>query len=541
MDEQQREEFKRISGFADLTMWKQGFPGLVLGITDREMTLHTRALGLADVAGRRPMEIDALFQIGSVSKSFTSMALLQLSERGAVELDAPVTKYLPWFSVRSKFSDITLHHLMTHTAGVILGSDATPTSWTEVWDLRDIEASCEPGTHFHYSNSGYKALGLVLETVTGKGYADIIREGVLNPAGMRSTEPIITNGSRGRLATGHIPTHDDRPSHGRSGNSPAPWFEGDTADGSICAPVEDMLAYIRVLLNKGQGPWGEVLSADGYRRMTTPYIEPEDGFHGGGYGYGLNIDEVRGHTYIGHTGGMVGYHTAMLMDMDSGVGAMVMVNGLGLPEDVARFAVETMRASLEGVDLPSVPTKDDAFKTPDAGQYVGKYTGPWGTLDVRERQGTLYMSSGGSESLLEPREGNMFYTHAPGFELFFMEFERDGDRVARVHHGERTYARDGDERASGGETMADGIRFEGHYRSHNPWMSNLRVVRRMGGLVLILPFGPSYPLVRLGDRLFRIGEDPRSPERVEFDCIIDGVATSATVSGGGRFGRTFTP
>lgn len=533
--------FRRISEFADLSMWMRGSPGLVLGVTDRERTLFTSAKGFADFASRRPMETDALFQIGSVSKSFTCMALLQLAERGAIDLHAPAKKYLPWFSVKSKHSDIALHHLMTHTAGIVIGSDATPTAWTEVWDLRETEAACEPGTFFHYSNSGYKALGLVLETVSGTSYSDIIRGGVLEAAGMRSTEPIITNGIRGRLAVAHLPTHDDRPSNGRSELSPAPWFEGDTADGSICAPVEDMLAYIRVILNRGQGPWGQILSSESFRKMTTPYIQPDDGLHGEGYGYGLNIDRSGGRTVISHSGGMVGHYTDMLMDMDSGIGVMVMVNGPGVPEEVAKFALKALNASIGVGETPEVPRKEDAFKVPNASDYAGTYAGPWGTLEVIDRGGTLHLVCDGHESVLEPREGEAFFSDAPGFELFLSEFERDGGRVVKLHHGERTYSRDGQTGQVGDRTDPGEVRFDGHYRSHNPWLHNFRVVRRDDGLVFAMPSDHSVPLVHLGGNTFRIGDDPRSPERIEFGCVIDGTATSADSPGGGRFGRTFTP
>ncbi|MGD9963516.1 MAG: serine hydrolase domain-containing protein [Thermoplasmata archaeon] len=541
MERDDQETFERISEFADLSMWRQGLPGMVLGVTDRERTVFRSAKGLSEVASGRPMDLDALFQIGSVSKSFTCVALLQLAERGVIDLRAPVREYLPWFSVKSRYSDITLHHLMTHTAGIMLGSDATPTAWTEVWDLRESEATCEPGTHFHYSNSGYKALGLVLETVSGKTYSEILREGIFDVAGMRSTEAVITNSIRKRLAVAHLPTEDDRPYQRGADLSPAPWFEGDTADGSICAPLEDMLAYMRVLLNRGQGPWGQVLSSDSFKRMTTPYIEPDDMVHLGGYGYGLNIETTDGHTRIGHTGGMVGHQTAMLMDMDSGVGAMVMVNGPGSPEEIAKFAVESMVVSTDGGKRLEVPRREEAFRFRNAPDYAGDYGGPSGALSVADREGTLHITRDGHESRLEPLFGEAFLSDAPGLELFPLEFERIEGHVVRIHHGERTYARDGSRTASVAPSKADGVRVDGHYRSHNPWLSNFRVVKRMDGLVFALPNEPSLPMVPLGDNLFRIGSDPRSPERIEFSCVIGGVATCATLAGGGRYGRTFTP
>lgn len=541
MDGDHAGAFERISGFADLSMWKGATPGMVLGVTDRERTLFASAKGFSDAVSRRALAPDALFQIGSVSKSFTCIALLQLAERGEVDLHQPLKRYLPWFSVRSRYQDITLHHLMTHTAGIILGSDATPTAWTEVWDLREEEAACEPGTRFHYSNSGYKALGLVLETLCGKPYDRVIREGILEAAGMRSTEPVITNDVRGRQAVAHLPLHDDRPSNHRSEMYPAPWFEGDTGDGSICAPLEDMLAYVRLLLNGGEGPWGRAMSADSFRLMTTPYITPEDGLHSGGYGYGLNIETVEGHRNLGHQGGMVGHYTSMLMDTDSGIGVTVMVNGPGEPEQVARFAMGCVRASSAGTPLPKVPLRDEVFRTAGAADFAGRYVGPDGQLEIMDRGGTLHMAWAGHEAVIEPRDGDAFFVDVDGFELFLLEFEREGGRAVRAHHGARTWSRDGMPEMVRAEAPAGGVRYDGHYRSHNPWLSNFRVVRRTGGLVLVLPHGASQPLVPLEGHRFRMGADERSPERVAFDGVIDGVATSAVVSGGGRFGRTFTP
>jgi len=531
----------KLSEFADYSMWRRGTPGMVLGITDRGKTLFTAAKGFSDIASGRPLSTDSLFQIGSVSKSFTCIALLQLAEQGVLDIHKPVREYLPWLSIRSRYSEITLHHLMTHSAGIVIGLDATPVGWTEAMDLNDTEATCEPGTYFHYSNSGYKVLGLVLETVTGKAYGTIIREGILEGAGMRSSEPVITNDIRGRHAVAHQPMHDDRPFRRGSALYPAPWFESGTADGTICAPVEDMLAYIRVLMKGGEGPWGRIMSAESFRLMITPYITPDDELHSGGYGYGLNIESIDGHTYIGHQGGMVGYYTSMLMDTDSGIGAMVMVNGPGDPEEVARFAMEAIRRSSDGKPLPDVPSKEDAYKTPKATEYRGTFAGPHGRLDAFERNGMLRILTDGHEMALEPREHDSFLVDGPGFDLFLLEFEKVDGKIDRVHHGERTYVRN----APGcpGEASPDEqlVRYEGHFRSHNPWLTNFRVVRRRDGLRYVHRHGASEQLVPVGENSFRIGSDERSPERITFDGIINGVATSATVAGGGRFGRTFTP
>lgn len=530
-----------VTEFAKHSMWKHGTPGLVLGVTDRDRTVFTAPIGYAEARARRPLTAGRLFQIGSVSKSFTCIALLQLDEEGVIDIHEPLKRYLPWFEVRTRFGDITLHHLMTHTAGVVMGTDATPTSGTEVWELRHTEATSAPGTYFHYSNSGYKALGLVLKAVTGQSYERTVKERVLYRAGMDSTEAVMTNETRDRLAVAHEPIHDDRPLTRRQELYPAPWFESDTADGTVCSPVEDMLSYIRTLMKGGAGPRGRVLTEESFRRMTTPYIHPDDGIHTGGYGYGLNIESVDGHTCIGHQGGMVGYYTSMLMDMDLGVGVMVMVNGPGEPEEVARFAMEALRNSSEGKPLPDVPANDDVFAVPGAGEYEGVYRDHDERLEVLADRAGLRVRCPRGEARLEPREGASFLADCPGLELFLLEFEKKDGRFDMVHHGARTYTREGAPVGDGPGRRQKGLRYEGHYRSHNPWLTNFRVASRRSGLVFIHPSGKSEPMTTVGEDTFRIGSDERSPERIRFECFMGGRADSATLSGGGRFGRTFTP
>src|SRR4051794_31944425 len=151
-----------IDRFVEQTMEEHATPGIALAITSREQLLSTRTYGYANNETRAPVTDETLFEIGSIGKSFTAICLLQLAEEGVVDLHAPVTSYLQWFSVRSEHEPITLHHLLTHTAGLIRGSDFSPDPRFEVWALRDSLAVA-PGDKARYSNAGYKVLGLVLE------------------------------------------------------------------------------------------------------------------------------------------------------------------------------------------------------------------------------------------------------------------------------------------------------------------------------------------------------------------------------------------
>jgi CubicO group peptidase (beta-lactamase class C family) len=437
--------------------------GLQAALTRRSGGTTVAVAGLADRPARVPVEPATLFEIGSISKGFTCALLLRAQADGLVDLDRPVTDYLPWFEVRSRFAPITLRHLMTHTAGIIMGTEFSGDAQFEVWSLRNTEATARPGTFFHYSNLGYKALGLVLEAVHARPYPDLLRERLLEPLGMCRSEPAITHGIRRRLAVGYEPFYDDRPMRMADGPVQATWLETATADGSIASTAGDMSLWLRFLMNEGVAASGErLLSAASIAAMLTPFIASDDELHGSGYGLGMWTIEVDGHRYIGHGGGMVGYHAAVCCDLDEGLGAVVLANGLGPWRELTFHMLAVARA--EGAGLPP-----PAFTPPSP----------------------------------EPPRPPPAEPPPPQW-----------------------------------------LPYVGHYRCHNPWLPNLRVCWRASGLRVEFPSGDVWaaelPLTPLGDGLFRVGADERSPERLRFDCVIDGVAVRAAYSGCALY-RTFTP
>jgi len=534
------ETFTDIDGYVRRWMAYRGMPGLALGITDRGRTLKVAAYGFSDLAARSPVTPEMLFQIGSISKSFTSIVLLQLMEEGKLDVHDPVVKYVPWFDVRPNPDAITLHHLMTHTSGMIMGSDETISARSEVWSLRDTELSAPPGTHYHYSNSGYKLLGLVVEEITGRPFNEVLRERVLLPVGMKDSEPAITDSIRLRTVTGHVGLHSDRP-HSRSGPfAPVTWFESDTADGSISSTPGDMATYVRMLLNRGQIAGGRVVGEESFELMTRPHVSPSNHRHGDHYGYGLVIEELDGRNVIGHEGGMVGQFSSMLLDPTVGIGVIVMVNGLGDPKDVARFALAAARAAVEGNVAPATLPPDGPAHVEDASEYAGRYSCSSGSLLIEARGDRLVLRNADSEVELEVREDGMFFADVPGMDRFLIRFERENGRVAELFHGEDWYV---NERYTGPRAHKHPRAWEGlvgHYISYNPWLQGFRVVLRKDSLVYVPSNGREEEMTPLPDGTFRVGADPLCPERLRFDMLVDGAALRANLSGG-RFYRSFVP
>jgi len=569
-----QEAFPLLDSFIERQMQAANTPGVTVAVTDRERLLRVTTHGWADVAAQIPVTPDTLFEIGSITKSFTVIALMQLCEAGQVDLHVPVTHYLPWFQIPfgypfdpstglpsatpsaplraglgtgraggaqgrpSKCEPITLHHLMSHTAGIIMGTEFTTEARYEVWALRETQVSVPPGTHFHYSNVGYKVLGLVLEERLGQSYGEIIQEQILDPLGMTATHPVITHETRKRLAVGYVSFYDDRPAHPSHPLIPATWLETATADGSIAATAADMATYLRMLMNRGRGLDGRILSEGSFRLMAQRVIEvpDEDGAY---YGYGLDIGESEGHITIGHGGGMVGYYSAVLADMDDGLGVVVLTNGPGEPSEMARFALKLLHAAFHDQELPSPPVPDPT-RIENATDYAGTYRAGTRMFILVDEGEHLVMQYGDEHIALERRGPNGFYVPHSEFALFLLRFGREEGQVVEALHGPDWYT---NERYTGPTTFSyppEWAAYPCHYRSHNPWFSNFRVVLRKGALVLISPRGDEQPMVPLGNGVFRMGKEDQSPERIRFDTLLDGQALRANLSCCDYY-RTFTP
>jgi CubicO group peptidase (beta-lactamase class C family) len=507
-------------------------PGVAIGITQRERTLHADVFGLADQEAGKPVTLDTLFQIGSISKSFTSILLLQLQEQGLLDINDPVTKHLPWFEVQSEYAPMTLRHLMSHTAGIICGSDDTPVAFTEAWNLRHTKATALPGEMFNYSNSGYKTLGLVLETLLGQDISTILRERIFEPLGMSASLPDFRNRNRHLLATGHSPYFDDRPLPPGGQLAPATWFESNTADGAICSNAENMCRYLRMILQCGQG----LLTRESLELFIEPVIATDDGTHGEHYGLGMFTMQLDGHHVIGHSGGMVGFTADMLADLDSGLGVVVLTNGPAEPSKLSRYVLGLFNAAQKGEELPDY--SEDGLDNAD--DYVGTYRCEEKSFQLTVYNQRPYLDYEAATVPLTPSAPDYFIVPHPAFEMFALRMERENEQITGAGWGAERFARDGFGEQTVHEYPAEWDAYPGHYRSHNPWLTNFRVVSRAGLLVFIEPSGEEETLHQLEPGLFRIGDDPRSPEFIRFDVVVNGKAMQAILSGG-AYSRTFTP
>ncbi|MFT4037432.1 MAG: serine hydrolase domain-containing protein [Thermomicrobiales bacterium] len=523
---------------ADVAAWMaaRATPGLALAVTDRAGLLAERSYGVADLAAGAPVTPQTWFQHGSIGKSFSAIVTLQLVDEGVLDLHAPVTAYLPWFAVGGGHAPITLHHLLTHTSGLPAGSDLSPDQRYENWALREVPAA-PPGSRMRYSNVGYRVLGQALERVTGQTYRELVTQRILQPLGMRDTSAVIDNSTRGRQAIPYLEYYGDRPWRPAHGFAPAPWFETNTADGSLVGTAADLATYLRMLLNGGVGPDGRILSPEGYALLTAPHAEASWAT----YGYGLFVGEANGRARIGHNGGMVGFMAAMRGDVATGLGVVLFTNCAQGVGSLAQELLATLVAAQEGTPLlPPVPPPPV-----DLSVYAGTYGAGDDVVTATVEDGALTLQWGAARLPLElfdiPPAPDWFLATAPGYDLVPFQFQRGEDGVITgLSHGAHWFPAPGHDDPAADETPPEWAAYPGHYRAHNPWTPGFRVVLRQGALRLIHPWGEEAVLVPDGSGAFVADNEPEGPERFIFDTIVDGQALRAGSPGSEMYYRFFT-
>lgn len=302
---------RRIGELVTGVMNEDGIPGLGLAVVDGRDTLLARGFGARDLATNAPVTPETLFGLGSVTKSFTALAIARLADRGNLSVEDPVSNYVPL----DVDEEITVHHLLSHTSGlpsnglanVLLGrltgtrEYGVPLASREEFYAHVNDAAradrTPPGEEFFYYASGFVVLGDVIEAVTGEPYAEHV-EALLADAGMERT---TFGASAFESATDAMTPYllgDDGPEE-----RPYPTHELVTATGGLFAPVAELAEYLKLQSNGGRVGETTVLGETAVERMHRPHVRAGGRF--GAYGYGMMRSSFGDDTLIGHGGDAV--------------------------------------------------------------------------------------------------------------------------------------------------------------------------------------------------------------------------------------------
>jgi CubicO group peptidase (beta-lactamase class C family) len=505
--------FARLDEYVERHMREAGAPGMTLALADRNGAVRVSTYGFADTKTRAPVRPGTLFEIGSISKSFAAVALLQMSDEGRVELHRPVVEYLPWLKLEQRHGALTAHHLLSHTSG-LPGAPLLPESLSV-----GLETYFKPGEKFVYSNVGYLVLGLLIEALDRRPFADALAARVLKPLGMNESAPVISHALRPRMAVGYSPEFEDRPFPLRGRLAEAAWIEVDSAAGSVASTAPDMVAYMRMLLNRGAAAGRRLISENSFELLTKPVVKAPFRGEEASYTYGLWVSQDKaGATHLRHTGGMVAFSSSLDVDLTNGLAAFASVNAsLGgyRPVAVTKHALELLNAERARAELPAPPAPaapPDEVK--NAADYAGTYTAPDGRRLVLGAEGNrLLLAHKGRVLALERSGGpDSFIVKHPEFELFRLVFTRENGKVVEAGHGPDWYAGAAYKGARTFDHPKEWDAYSGRYRHESPWYGSTRVVLRRGALWL----EGEQRLHPLPDGSFSLGPPEATAERVRF-------------------------
>ena len=520
-DDRYGEAFRLIDTMIERYMRDMNAPGLTLAIADRNAPLRIATYGFSDPETKTPVRPDHLFHIGSITKSFVAISLLQMRDEGKIDLHAPVARYLPWLRIEPR-DVITTHHLLSHSSGL--------PSWVPVFPsdaATRITAGFTPGTHYHYCNLGYAILGHLLEALDGRPYPDVIHARVFRPLGMKASHAVIGPDLRDRTVNSHVAYLGERPFRRNARLAEAPQIIFDNAAGSISSTPGDMALYLRMLANRGKPLLGETSFADLAKRHIRRAGTGDDA-----YGYGLFVEKLDDHEIVRHTGGMVSFMSAMHVDVEDGIGAFASINAHQgyRPNPVTIFALRAIRAVNAGKPLPELPPPNPPTLISGASDYAGVYTSPSGEkIEFVADGDALFLADNGKRHAVEIATGD-FYVDHPAYDRFPFAFEREKKtegRAVSVGHGARWWTSD---RYTGARTFTvpDAWRaYVGHYRNEDPWMGSLRVVLRQGKLWL----DGTGELRPVDANTFRFAEPEHNPEWIQFLDVVNGHAQRVKLSG----------
>ncbi|MBS1706964.1 MAG: beta-lactamase family protein [Armatimonadetes bacterium] len=318
------------SSDAQITQYVEGYraknniPGIAMAITRKGEIVYSKGFGFADREAKKPVQIDTEFLIGSVTKQFTSAALMMLVEEGKVDLEKPITEYLDW--VPKTWSDIKLTHLLTHTSGLFNYTDDGPTMVFRRKALTDEELvqvvskherAFKPGEKMVYCNTGYYLLGRVIEKVSGEPYEGFLKRRIFAPLGMNSTYMYDMDALKPELSKSYWVAKE------RVTTARLPHQMMAFSAGSLASTVVDLAKWDKAMWEY------RLVKQETWKKMWSPFTLNSGAANP--YGYAWMVSNVGNHPAVEHSGGIPSFSAHIRRYLKDGISIIVLQNTMSMP------------------------------------------------------------------------------------------------------------------------------------------------------------------------------------------------------------------
>lgn len=421
---------RALEGFIAVEVKDKNLPALSIALVDDQAIVWSRGFGFADPRSRKPASAETVYRVGSVSKLFTDIAVMRLVEQGKLDLDAPVTRYLPAFKPSNPFDKpITLRQLMTHRSGLVrespVGNYFDPTAPTLAQTVASLNRTTlvyPPQQRIKYSNAAIATVGYVLEKTQKRPFVEYLRTTLLVPLGMSRSAFEPTAALKKDLAAAVMETYQGR-------EFPAPTFElGMAPAGSMYSTVNDLGRFLSVLFNGGMGPRGRILKKETLDEMWRPQFAKKGDKEG--FGIGFHVQEHNGRRRIGHGGAIYGFATELAALPDEKLGVVVVASrdvANAVTTHIADVALDHLLAVKQGKALPKIE-RPVVVPVAEARRLAGRYRCGDKRLDVSESAGRLWMLPAQPGKRLDLRRlGDDYVTD--GLLSYGVRIQRDGDKL----------------------------------------------------------------------------------------------------------------
>jgi serine beta-lactamase-like protein LACTB len=512
---------RALEGWLEREVRAKRLPALSIALVDDQTVVWARGFGYADPAKKIPATAATVYRVGSVSKPITALALMLLVQAGLIDLDAPVSRYLPDFQPTNQYDKrITLRQILSHRSGLVregpVGNyfDASaPSLAATVKSLNGIKLVFPPEKRTSYSNAGVAVAGMVLERTQKAPFADHMRRALLEPLGMKHSGYELTPGLKKDLAAATMWTY-----HGREFEAPT-FAMGARPAGNLYSTVLDLGQVLRFLFAGGRTPDGkQLLQRETLESMYVPqFVKPGEKT---GFGISFFVSEFEGKRRIGHSGAIYGFATEFAALPDDKLGVAVIASmdvSNAVTRRVADVALRQMLAVRQGKPLPAID-ETRLLDPARARQLAGKYEAGDKAVELQESFGRLYLwpLQGGQRTEVRALGKKLITDDLTGYGLELVA----KDDTLKI--GKNTYRR-----VAVAKSKAAPAKWRGLIGEYGWDHNTLYILERDGKLYALIEWVFLYPLREESENVYAFPDFGLYPgEKLLFTRGKDGKATA---------------
>lgn len=464
---------QQFDEYAQKVIEQHAIPGVAIGVNREGQRIYEKGFGYRNMNEGLGVTADTVFGIASMTKSFTAVAIMKLQELGKLSVHDKITTHLPEFKTPDvgKTEEMTIHHFLTHTAGLpplsshlyarkrsiekdpsikdYPGLDLSKHQGDPIDTYEelmgyigrlDIQLLDEPGKAFSYSNDAYGLLGAIISRVSGQSYEDFVKEYILQPAGMLNSSFFIEDYKDNKNVTTLYAT---KKVDGEVKAYEAPlWWDAPSmrAGGYLKSTVNDVLQYKEIFRNEGVVGDTRILSKESVEQLIYPHVEFEPGKY---YGYGVVvIPDYYGGTLVEHGGGLKGVSSRMFVVPERGISGVILTNLAGVPAGDLLMAALNV-AEGRDIEAPVVKAASKSIQADNLEQFVGTFTSEEGMkvqFELVENQ--LVLRLGDDCFPMRAIDENLFVTNIKSGEEVIRFIEDEKGHVERVAYHLRQIYKD---------------------------------------------------------------------------------------------------